>query len=768
MPERDLTFQELVFPRPMTSDQAVRRLLALAHEPTVSALALEVRGRAGRVRYLLGCVPHEQTTIVRALGATALAGTASRTDTQVARRLMLNTSERALNVDAPEVSAAAVLGALSEAGTDEEIVLQVCLGARRSAMSVPNEVRRPQSLWQLLVGDEGRRLDAESRASLARKVALPGWAATVRIAAAAATPGRRRHLLLGLLGALRHLTGPGVQVGLTDERPERVNQVLRPWRWPLRLNAAEVAAMAALPVGDDDLPGLPPLHPKPLPPVVGPFRPSAHRLVVAEATAPGVEGLPDVTRRPSTPYLTFSDEALLRHLVVTGPTGVGKSTLLENLIIQHLDHGHGLILAEPKGDLVEAVLAHIPQHRLDDVVVLDPCSEQVVGLNPLAGTGSPELRAEALLSVFTDMFGEALGVRSTDILFSCLLTLAHHPGASLVQVPRLLSDAAFRSKRVAAVADDPALMEFWGWWDNLSPSQQASVIAPLQNKLRQYLLRGPVRAVVGQTEPRFDIRQVFTEQKILLVPLPVAALGSEGSALLGSLVVAAAWDAARERTLLPANQRRPVMVCLDEFQQFARLPDIEDALATSRSLGVGWVLAHQHAAQLPVSLRSAVANNVRSRVAFQLAHEDAVAMARTTDHQSGYELAAHDFMALPAFNVYVSLFENGQSQPFVSGRTLPSSPGVNDVAALRRRSAERYGRVREAVVEVATPTSAEPDVPAMPVGLRSRRASGRSSARVESASTAVPVGTDDEPDFGHDTSPDASVDVPDAATGGQP
>jgi hypothetical protein len=388
-------------------------------------------------------------------------------------------------------------------------------------------------------------------------------------------------------------------------------------------------------------------------------------------------------------------------LHVIGPTGVGKSVLLLNLVLQDIAGGSGAVVIEPKGDLVEDLLARIPAHRHGDVVVFDPTSSDgVIGLNPLGGVstgassgsgagGSPELRADGVLAIFTSVFGDALGPRTTDILHACLLTLARRSDASLVQVPLLLTDPIFRRSRVAAVMGDLALGPFWAWYENLKDSERSSVIAPLMNKLRAVVLLNPfTRRTLGQVEPRFQVRQVFTEHKILLVPLPVTALGSEGAALLGSLVVGQVWQAARERARIPVAERTPVPVLLDECQQFMRLSDLPDALATSRSYGVGWVLAHQYLAQLPPDMRAAVMANCRSRVVFQTSHDDAVTFAK----ESGGRLEPVDFTDLPAYQVYASLLEHGQAQPYASGRTLPPSPAISDAAALRKASAVRYGR----------------------------------------------------------------------------
>lgn len=729
----DLVWRELHFPRPIDTTGAVERLHALACDPHAPLVALEVRGSAKQVRFILGTEASATKRVVQHLGAVAVELTAPRRPAITARKLAVSNRQRPLNSDALEVSAKAILAALATCGNGEELTLQILLGPRLSAFVVPSGVRQPVPLHRVLIDGfgSGSPLDAEARTALAKKVAEPGFAATVRIGVTAATPQRRQALALGLLGALKRLEVPGVHLSLSDEKPERLGAdtaITAPRRWPLRLNVREVAAVAALPVGDDELAGLPPLHPKPLPPLTPPSINSHSGIVVAQTTAPGTDA-----------SLSLSRDALLRHLHIIGPTGVGKSWLLANLALRQIEQGMGVVVIEPKGDLVDDVLARIPEHRRSDVVVLDPNAEQVVGLNPLASTNpsesAPELRADAVLSVFTHLFGKSLGPRSTDILHSCLLTLARRSDATLTDIPRLLSDTNFRRQCLPAAMSDPTLASFWSWFESLSIDGQANVVAPLMNKLRAVLLRPSVRAVLDQPKPMFDVAEVFTRNKIMLVPLPIATLGAEGSALLGSLVVSALWRAVQARTTLPASQRRPVSIILDEAQQFLRLPtDLGEALAMSRGYGVGWTLAHQYLDQMPSSLRASVLANCRSRVAFQLSRDDAKVLASGATGRLEQRPATDDFTALPAFHVYASLFEAGAVQPYVSGRTLPLNRPTTDPEVLRSQSAETYGYRPELGSE---PPTASPI--ARPVASSSNPVNPqvRAPDRPESASTPL-------------------------------
>lgn len=685
---------QVVWSRPLTEDLAARVVKGWASDQRSPLVVLEARGHAGRLSYLLGSPGTDAGVVVEALQSLCpdvvlIPLREHRPVVTTAGKVKLSTPHRAVTTADLPGQTRGVMAALARARADEHLALQVILGPRRVPLAVPTQ--SPSSVvapwYQVAWNGNGQTIDSEKRTALRTKVSEAGFACTIRLGVTAPTPRRRELLLLGLMAALRASEAPGVQLRLRREAANRLTAATTPWRWPLRLGVHEVLALSGWPISTpgktDDLPGLPPSHPVALPPL--PVTAKADR-VLAVSTAPG----------PVRPlHLPIREQ--LKHLHVLGPTGVGKSTLLAHLALADIEAGRGLVVIEPKGALVDDILARIPKHRQDDVVVLDPADTLApVGLNPLAGGHGrrPEVVVDALLAVFHQLWADAWGPRTQDILHAALLTLARRPDASLVMLPLLLTNPGFRrSITQAAVRDDPvALGSFWAWYEQLSDAERAVVIAPVMNKLRAFLLRPSMRAVVGQVSPRFTLRQVFTERKILLVPLSKGTVGPEAAALLGSLVVADLWQATLERTGVPEAKRHPVHVIIDEVQDYLRLPtDLADALAQARGLGVGFTLAHQYLDQLPQSMRSAVLGNARSRVCFHLPPSDAAVMAK--GHP---ELTPDDFTALGAFQVYASLQGNeathGRSDRYVSGRTQPLPPATAAPGQLRRLSRERYGR----------------------------------------------------------------------------
>ncbi|WP_437126374.1 type IV secretory system conjugative DNA transfer family protein [Nocardia mangyaensis] len=610
-----------------------------------------------------------------------------RGEIATARRLRLTATDWPLEPSDRVATSRSILSALTAVNTTgERLVIQLVLGPRRPPM-LPTE-RPPghqsvaSKVWSGLVPD--RRPNA--RQALLRKLGQHGFTAVIRLGVQAATADRRRSLLLGLAAAIGTVESPGAHLKLANEKPGTVNQPKATWSilTPAQpLSVPELSHLLAWPVSenrDDRFPGQPPVHPRPVRP--SPALLSGER-VIATANAPGVSG-------------TIGYDVLdsMRHTWVIGPNGTGKSTLLLNLIVQDLEAGRPVVVIEPK-DLVADVLARIPGHRKADIVLLDPLDSAPVGINPLAHSEgrTPEVIADSLFGTIHAIHGD-LGPRSADILRNSLEVLAKRDDASLTMLPLLLTNPGFRrSLTQRVIREDPfAAAPFWAWFDAMSPEAVDTKIAPLSNKLRPLLTR-QLRAVLAQRKPKFNVRQVLRDNKVLLVPLQKGVIGPESAQLLGALVLAELWQAIRERAGTPEEARQPVEIYIDEVQDYLRLPtDLGDALATARSLRAGFHLAHQYQKQLPPAMLDAFRNNARSRITFQLQAGDAKDMATGQS-----VLVPEDFGSLPAHHIFASLMRDNTIQPFASGVTLPPPPVTSGPEEIRRLSRERYGQPLEDV-----------------------------------------------------------------------
>lgn len=698
----ELVWLQLHFQRPISPHQVLELLHLWSGDPRSPRLVLEVR--SGRTLHFLLGVPRRAESSVKASFESLVPGTRFTSDdihrpaVSHATAVRLSTRRRALRTDDPEPSTRAILAALDRVFATEQLVLQVVLGSRKAAKVVP---ARPVAHTPGLLGSSpADEADSEARSALRSKQNQSGFDCVLRIGVAAQSPQRRRTLVAGLLTALRTAETPGVRLRLVAEQPRRINDATSPWRWPLALNSAELVGLLGWPIGGSDYPGVAGLHPRLLPP--SNLLSSAPERKVALPTASG-----------HTQAIGLDVAGSLRHTWVLSPNGTGKSTLLAQLAIQDIAAGRGVVVIEPKGDLANDILARVPANRAADVVILDPTDDAPVGLNPLSGHGRVEARVEGLVSVFRSLYADSWGHRTQDIVHSSLLTLARRGDSSLAMVPLLLTNTGVRRsvvRRVAA-ADPVALAPFWAWYEALSDSERATVIAPIMNKLRPFLLNPGLRAVVGQRRPRITMSQILAEGKILLVPLRQQVIGSQAARLTGGLVVAELWQAIQGRAALAPAARRPVMVYIDEVQDYLHLPtDLADTLAQARGLGAGFTVANQYASQLSNTMRAGFVGNIRSRIAFQLAHDDAVLLAR--GHP---ELTADDFTALPAFHVYASLAtSDGQVTPYASGRTVPLGSPISSPTALRQASQGRYGQTLDQVekeladlIEVETASSSD-------------------------------------------------------------
>jgi hypothetical protein len=668
--------------------QAFRLLATTAGTP----LIVEAVGSVGTVEHRLGVHPGRAEGVVRQL-RTAIPGLAiekldERPNMKIERavELRLSTRRRPLRTDDIAGTSRSILTALAQVGRGEQLVLQFVLWRRLAATPVPNhlEASEHQAFLRTLLGTptgNGRPVDAEVRNALRTKLAEPGWQVVGRLGVSAEGHSRQRQLIHQVLGALRTAESPGVNFWARTTGPSRMAGSKRPWRKPLRLGLSELAAISGWPVGlTRELPiakiGSRLMAPSPS--ILSRGR------ELGEATFPGQE-------RP----LSLLPNDALRHLHVLGPTGSGKSTLLLNLIVQDIEAGRGVVVIEPKGDLIADILQRIPPERIQKVALIDPSDpgERVVGVNPLTAAGrSPELVADQLVSLFRHFFTSD-APRTFDILNAAVLTAARTPGSTLASLTLLLSDDGFRRRALANIDDPLGLEAFWHAYQSWSEQERNNAIAPAMRRLRPFLLRPDVRAVVNQTKPRFDVRQLFTERRILLVSLSKGLLGPETASLLGSLIVSQIWQATLGRAAIRPERRHFVPIYVDEFQDYLNLgsTDFADALAQARGLGVGFVLSHQYMHQLDPAMRAGVLANVQSRVAFRLPSDDARIVA------AGSALEPEDFQSLGAYQAYAQLVADGTVQPWCSIKTrLPDDP-ISDPRMVRAASQERYGVSREQI-----------------------------------------------------------------------
>jgi hypothetical protein len=705
------TFQ-LSFPKELSKENVNDLLLTLAgHGSTRGApVRFAARSSRGKLTHFI-TVPAKHVSLVRRFeqhvpGLVATELGANLPTLPYVWKLWQSSSRRPLRRDREELTARALLISMLATGKGESLELRWLLGPVRRPLSVgtkhpgmTSETWGRALLTAAFVppGD----LDAEARKALRDKRSESAWRVLGQIAVAAPDRRRAQQLAANLMAAIRTSEAPGVQIGVRRSSPQQLDRM--PWRWPMEINTCELTGLLAWPIGDAGN-GLPVSR-------------LTHRSLEPTA-APGGKGRL-LGKTPAGRNIVLSDNDSSRHLHVMAPTGTGKSTFLMSLILQDIEAGKSVVVLDEKGDLIDDVLRRYPLKRMVDLVVLDPTELAPVGLNPLAHPRNPELVADQLLGIFSNLFRDSFGPRTADVLHASLTTLARWGEGSLAVLPMLLTNPGLRHRIVGHSSDPLGTGPFWAWYEKLSPAEMQQIIAPSMNKLRPFLLRPDLRAVVGQVKPRFDLKQLLTKRRVLLVSLAKGQLGPEGSALLGSVLLNQLFQTILSRSSIPAAKRHPIGIYLDEFQGYLKLPgDVGEALAQARSMNAQFTLAHQHLDQLPINLKASVLANARSRVLFQLAPDDAKKMA------NGHpELTPADLMGLPAFEAYASLLVGNEARPFISLRSEPPSPESGTGHALRRASTDRYGVPRAETEDALRNLSRGPGYEDTPVGGRSRRPS---------------------------------------------
>lgn len=357
-------------------------------------------------------------------------------------------------------------------------------------------------------------------------------------------------------------------------------------------------------------------------------------------------------------------EDRVRHMYLIGKTGTGKSTLFKNMIVQDILNGYGVGVVDPHGDLVEDVLDYIPEHRVKDVVIVDPSdSARPVGINILE-IDDPEqknLMASGLVSGMKQHFW-SWGPRLEYLLNYCVLTLLEVPGTTLLGITRLLTDQNYQ-KFILQQINDPVVLDFWNEEFKAMKGNQRLIteaVAPIQNKINRFLSSTTIRNILGQRNSTVDIWDIMNNKKILLLNLSKGKIGDDNANLLGALLVSRIQFMTMQRVRLAPEKRLPFYLYVDEFQNFAG-GNFESILSESRKYRLGLHLTHQFTSQLPEELLSAVFGNVGTMAAFAIGAQD----AKTLQTEFAPYFDENDLISLRKFQVYMKLMIDGQtSRPF--------------------------------------------------------------------------------------------------------
>jgi len=388
-----------------------------------------------------------------------------------------------------------------------------------------------------------------------------------------------------------------------------------------------------------------------------------------------------------------------RHLYIIGKTGTGKTTLLENMAIQDIQRGNGIGIVDPHGEFAEKMLDFVPSERLNDVIYFNPADlDWPIAFNAMEKV-DPEHRhlvASGLVGVFKKLWADTWGPRLEYVLRNAIMALLEYPGSTLLGIMRMLVDKTYRQKVVDKI-NDPVVKSFWvDEFSKYRGNFEVEAIAPIQNKVGQFLTNPLIRNIVGQTKSSIDIRAAMDEGKIFIMNLSKGKIGEDTSALLGAMLITKLQLAAMSRVDVPEEDRRDFYLYIDEFQNFST-QSFTNILSEARKYRLDLILAHQYITQVEEEVRDAVFGNVGTIITFRIGAADAEFLEKEFEP----EFNVNDLVNLGFAQIYLKLMIDGfASRPF-SATTLP--PLVKQVTSQKEKiiriSRERYGRSRQEVEE---------------------------------------------------------------------
>lgn len=361
-----------------------------------------------------------------------------------------------------------------------------------------------------------------------------------------------------------------------------------------------------------------------------------------------------------------------KHMYVIGKTGMGKTVMLENMAISDIESGFGLAFIDPHGESAERLLNFIPEKRLKDVIYFCPFdTEYPVAFNPLETVSEEHrhLMASGILEIFKKIWPDVWSARMEYILNNCLMALLEYPNSTLLDIMRLLTDKDYRNKIVSGLKD-PVVKNFWvNEFSRYHEKFQVEAIAPIQNKVGQFLTNPLIRNIVGQPQSSFSIRQIMDEGKILIVNLSKGRIGEVNSALLGAMIVTKIQQAAMARADVSEEERRDFFLYVDEFQTFAT-EAFANILSEARKYHLCLIMAHQYISQVPEIVRAAIVGNIGTFVVFRVGADD----AEWLEKEFAPEFIASDLVNLGKYNIYIKLMIDGVTSKAFSATTLPPRP----------------------------------------------------------------------------------------------
>lgn len=408
-----------------------------------------------------------------------------------------------------------------------------------------------------------------------------------------------------------------------------------------------------------------------------------------------------------------------RHIYVVGKTGMGKTELLKNMVIQDIKNGNGVGFVDPHGEAAEEILKFVPEDRIKDVVYFNPADvENPVAFNIMEDVDVEyrHLIAGGMMGVFKKIWPDVWSSRMEYILNNAILALLETPGSTLLGINRLLADPEWRNEILENVKDS-VVKAFWvKEFARYSQRYEIEATAAIQNKIGQFISSPLIRNIIGQEKSTIDIRKIMDEKKILIMNLSKGRVGEDSSRLLGALLVTKLQLAAMSRVDIPEKDRNDFILYIDEFQNFST-DSFASILSEARKYRLSLVLAHQYINQMEEKVRDAVFGNVGTMITFRVGAED----GEFLEKEFSPEFYTHDLVNLPKQNIYVKLMIDGlTSRPFSAETLAPAVSDYDFEKEIIEFSRNKYGTDRKIVEEKISKYAGVENMPKMEVKTTNR------------------------------------------------
>ncbi|MFV0571721.1 MAG: type IV secretory system conjugative DNA transfer family protein [Xanthomarina gelatinilytica] len=344
----------------------------------------------------------------------------------------------------------------------------------------------------------------------------------------------------------------------------------------------------------------------------------------------------------------------LLHTYILGKTGVGKTNLLTTLILQDIIHGRSVCVFDVHGDLIHTILEHLPLQRKHDLLLLDiPNPKLDYRYNPLKRVPYEKrsLVASGILDTFKKLWKGAWGIKLEHILRYILLTLLDQERADFTDITRIIHDPSYRQRCVGRVVN----ADVRRFWEEEFDKYTKNDLIPILNKVGAFLVHPTIKRFLIENPKEISLRYAMDNHKIILVNLNKGSLGIDTSHIMGSLLLNAIMNASFSRIDTKEEERQPVAVFLDEFQNYTT-QSIASMLSELRKFKVSLVMAHQYLHQLDADIRNAVLGNVGTIISFRTGHAD----AKYLEQVFSPEFTASDFTNLENYDIYLKLMINGR------------------------------------------------------------------------------------------------------------